>query len=95
MNHPFCPSPVGQEFCNKFGGYKPKVIHKLSTIVHLSVDNPKEFIHRPGGLSTETVDKPLNLWITLPDLLSFRDLNDYTTIKPVDKPVDKRGETCG
>jgi hypothetical protein len=95
MNYPFYPSPSGPEVCNEYEAYKPKVIHSLSTATHFPVDNSGEFIHRLGDLSTISGDKSLDLWIKISGPLSFRDLSHYTTIHPVDKPVDKRGKNCG
>ena len=95
MNLPFYPSPSGSEICNKYEAYKSKVIHSLSTTTHFPVDNSREFIHRSSELSTISGDNSLDLWIKISDPLSFRDLSHYTTVHPVDKPVDKRGINCG
>lgn len=89
------PSPVGEGYCNKFEVYKSKVIHNLSTAGLFLVDNPGDFIHSFGNLSTISVDKHVDLWIKIFGNSYLEYFYDYKAILPVDKPVDKRGKTCG
>jgi hypothetical protein len=79
-----------------------KVIHISSTGFVLAVENfllfrarGRAIIHKILDLSTNTVDKLFLMWIIFRRDTVISMFYAAATIRPVDKPVDNRGRSCG
>src|SRR5829696_1744467 len=78
------PPPPGQGDCNTKYALNMYSFHNLSTVRRRPVDKYPESVHSAQHLSTVSVDKSRNLWISAAVDKSFRLI--VTT---------NRGATCG